>query len=582
MKNKFIYTKLQHGLTGNAFVFSVFNTPLYFLIVLTLLALFATYVRAAEITVSADRNPVSINDSFQLTFTASEAPDGDPDFSPLKQDFDILSQQQSSRSSWINGRFSKTMQWTLTVIAKHSGNLLIPVIAFGNDMSRPLIVQVTQKQTKNNSNDELFLEVVVTPEKPYVQTQVLYTLRFYRRVQITQASLHEPELEDAVIEKLGEDSNYSTQINGITYNVTERKYAIFPQHSGSITIAPLTLTAEVVNNQRPRFNGFFSSRIAKTKRIISRAVTLDVQPIPQKFTGAHWLGAEQVHFEQKWSDDGLQVKVGEPLTRTLTLLAKGVTVGQLPELNTHTGNELLKSYPDQPVLKEQKTQEGLIAFREEKVAYIPSKPGKYVLPEIKISWFNTQTQKVEMARLPKITLQAIASVAAEPTKTTTDIETQRDSKQQKQSPILVKQSVNDRFWMWVSLVLASGWVMTVLLFLQKRWNRVKTKPLNEKQIRTKDIAKALKKAGMENNPQAAKEALLQWGKIQFNATSLAAIAAFCEAPLRDEIIHLNQHLYSIEHSMWQGGKLFQAFAENNARQQINQPKEDLLEPLYRI
>ncbi len=564
MKNKFINIRLQHT----------------WLIVFTLLSLFTTYVSATEIKVSVDRNPVSINDSFQLTFSAPESPDGDPDFSPLKQDFDILSQQQSSNSSWINGSFSKTIQWTLTVMAKHAGSLLIPVIAFGDDMTQPLIVRVTQSQAKSNSNDELFLEVEATPEKPYVQTQVLYTLRFYRRVQITQASLNEPELDDAVIEKLGEDSNYTTRINGVAYDVTERKYAIFPQHSGSVTINPLVLTAEVVSNQRPRFNGFFRSQVSKTKRITSRAISLEVQPVPQNFKGAHWLGAEQVYFKQQWSDDSLQVKVGEPLTRTLTLLAKGATVGQLPELNTQADNELLKNYPDQPVLKEQKTPEGLIAFREEKIAYIPSRPGNYVLPAIEISWFNTQTQKTEMARLPEITIQAVASVAAMPTKTTPDIEIPIRERQ-KQSLMLPQQPSNDHFWMWVSLLLASGWMLTVLLFLRQRQNKTPEKPLDEKQIRIKDIIKALKKACMENDPQAAKQALLQWGEMQFNATSLAAIVPFCEARLRDEINSLNQYLYAAEHGTWQGKKLFQAFAENNARQQIKQPKEEVLEPLYR-
>ena len=55
----------------------------------------------------------------------------------------------------------------------------------------------------------------------------LYTVRLYRRVDVAQAELSEPELADAVIEKLGEDSNYNTVVNGVSYLVTERKYAIF-------------------------------------------------------------------------------------------------------------------------------------------------------------------------------------------------------------------------------------------------------------------------------------------------------------------------------------------------------------------
>jgi hypothetical protein len=42
------------------------------------------------VSVSIDRNPVNLQESFQLTFTASDDPDGEPDFSPLDKDFEIL------------------------------------------------------------------------------------------------------------------------------------------------------------------------------------------------------------------------------------------------------------------------------------------------------------------------------------------------------------------------------------------------------------------------------------------------------------------------------------------------------------
>ncbi|MGZ5011276.1 MAG: BatD family protein, partial [Methylobacter sp.] len=212
-------------------------------------------VFAAQIGVSFDRNPVSLDESFQIIFTANDTPDNDPDFSPLEQDFEILGQSQSSNSSWINGRSSRTIQWTLNVMAKHPGNLVVPAVKFGDDESQPASILVTQATASKtvNTDDDLFLEVEANPQSPYVQSQVLYTVRLYRRVDIAQAALNEPELSDAVVEKLGDDSNYNTQIDGVNYLVTERKYAIFPQKSGALTIKPLMLTAEVMASNRPNF-----------------------------------------------------------------------------------------------------------------------------------------------------------------------------------------------------------------------------------------------------------------------------------------------------------------------------------------
>ncbi|PPK78290.1 oxygen tolerance protein BatD [Methylobacter tundripaludum] len=556
---------------------------LFFL--LLLLNLVPGNVFAAQIGVSFDRNPVSLDESFQIIFTANDTPDNDPDFGPLEQDFEILGQSQSSNSSWINGQSSKTIQWTVNVMAKHPGSLVVPMVKFGDDVSQPASILVTQATANKavDTDDDLFLEVEATPQSPYVQSQVLYTVRLYRRVEIAQASLNEPELGDAVIEKLGDDSNYNTQINGVNYLVTERKYSIFPQKSGSLTIKPLMLTAEVVANTRPNFNGFFNSQMTKTKKISSKSVTLDVKPAPATFTGKHWLSAEQLVLKEEWSGDNQQMKVGEPLTRTLTLLAKGTTVGQLPEINIGKIDDRLKTYPDQPVLQEQKKPEGLIAFREEKIAIIPSKAGFYKLPAIEIPWFNSQSQKMEIAKIPETAITALDAAGTQqaPVTPVAPAEVQQPQKAEQSTPITTPPQ-QQNIWLWVSMFLASGWLATLAYFLIKRSAKKPVAEKSEQEIRLEDSVKSLKKACADNNAAAAKDALLAWGRQKYGAASLGAIAELSDARLRDEILNLNRILYSREPDQWQGKKLFQAFVENKAREKIAVTDDDKLEPLYRL
>ena len=44
--------------------------------------LWVSVVAATEISVMADRNPVQLDESFNLIFQAAESPDDDPDFGP--------------------------------------------------------------------------------------------------------------------------------------------------------------------------------------------------------------------------------------------------------------------------------------------------------------------------------------------------------------------------------------------------------------------------------------------------------------------------------------------------------------------
>jgi hypothetical protein len=538
-------------------------------------------LQAATIQVSVDRNPINLNDSFQIIFTASDASNANPDFSSLEENFEILDRQRSSNMSWVNGRSSHSEKWVLKVLAKQAGELLIPPIAFGDEISQALTINVTENQLEPESTDELFLEVTASPEKLYVQSQLIYTVRLYRRLQITQARLDEPQLKEAVIEKLGEDTTYNTQVRGVDYVVTERKYAIFPQQSGSVTIAPLNLTAEVLSARRPHFNGFFNQQSTETRRVASKAITLNVQAMPASFHFP-WLSAESVQLSENWSAKELQTKVGEPLTRTIKLEVKGSTVGQLPELSALSAIDGLKTYPDQPVLKEEKLSDGLTAVREEKIAFIPSKPGSYTLPAVEIHWFNTKTQQIEIASLPSVTLKAIAT--AETASQALSVASPLDVVKSVDSVAVQAESAS--VWQWQALAgfLAIGWLSTLGFIFFRRGssgskNAEKTPPFK---VSLNAIEQQLKLACQENNPQAAKQALLHWGKTQFGEDSLGVIAKRSTQPLAVEIENLNQCLYSGLAVSWQGDTLWAAFSSHAKQVASSLEQTSALEPLYKL
>ena len=521
--------------------------------------------QASEIHVSVDRNPVNLNESFQLIFSANDDPDGKPDFSVLQQQFEVLNQQRSSSSSWVNGKSQHNQQWTLTVMAKQAGELLIPPVAFGDDVSKPLKLTVTDKPSNLANNEDLFLEVQATPDKPFVQSQVIYSLRLYRRVQIAQASLSEPELKEAVIEKLGEDSNYTTQIKGVDYWVTERKYAIFPQQSGVLTIPALTLNAEIVSAQAGR-NSFFGQAITQNKRVSSKPITLNVQAVPEALKQAAWLSAESLQLTEQWSDSQLQVKVGEPLTRTVTLVAKGSTVGQLPELSTQIAVEGIKTYPDQPQLQEAKNNDGLTAMRQEKIAFIANKAGEYQLPAIDVAWFNSKTQQLETAHLPAVTIKALPVTEAVETQVAPTVQVPQITSVENQDQV--------HLWQTIAGLLALGWLINGVWWFK---HSPKSQAVMVPAKTLVNAAEAnLKQACQSNNPQAAKQALLAY----FAVDSLAAIGA--TGSFADEINGLNRYLYSGQTSEWHGDGLWQAFKQRPVSSQQAQAVEVSLEPLFKL
>jgi len=563
-------------------LFSVHKLPLF--IALFALSLLMSPLFAADISVQIDRNPVNLNESFQVTFSANEKPDGEPDFSPLEKDFEILNQSQQQSTQIINLKMTKSIQWVLTVMAKNSGTLMIPAINFGQDNSQFAAIVVNEVQVTENINEDFFLQVEVSNTQPYIQEQVIYTLKLYRKVNISQAALTEPKLANAVIEKLGDDKNYNRQYQGDNYVVTERKYAIFPQKSEPMRIEPLTLTADVIVASQPRYNGFFNRQNTRTQRVSSEAISLDVQAKPTEAADNYWLPAEQVYLEEKWSADITQMKVGEPITRTLSLLIKGATQGALPELYADNMPDNVKAYPDQPTLKETAKDDSMIAYREEKIALIPGLAGTYTLPAIEIPWWNTTTQKMEVARIAEQTMTAVAAARTNSSIIPTPkIESEItppiaiDS-----NPIVTTSPPNESLWFWLAIFFAGAWLVTLIYFLSKNSTKNQKEPSLAVHEKAVTIDKTLKKACITNEPALAKEALIEWGREQFNQSSLTKIAELCAPALQNEILALNGVLYGGENKEWQGAELWIAFKENQPITTKQTTEAVPLPPLFKI
>lgn len=550
---------------------------------------------AAEIEVTTDRNPVNLYESFQIIFSVNGEPDGDPDFAPLEQDFDILSQGRSSNISVINGRYRKTNDWTLTVMAKRAGELIIPVISFGRDLSPSAFVIVKETPLSNapDADADLLLEVEAEPKNPYVQAQVIYTIRLLRRINVSNASLSEPELGDAIIEKLGEDSSYTLQRQGRHYAVIERKYAIFPQRAGPVTIEPLVLEAEVFDGRYSRFNGFLNQHMARTRRLKSEPVHLEVRPIPAEFTGQNWLPAKRLKLTENWSKNPPRMTAGEPITRTIALRAAEVTVGQLPELAAEdqiasvSGNGVIKHYPDQPALNEQKNSAGLVGLREEKIALIASQAGDYRLPAVEIPWWNTQTEQMEIARLPARTI--IASPAkingARPSDPALAAPNPAQAGPAPAANLQSRNSQGASFWPWLSLFLAVGWVGTVIAWWLRRKGSTRESISESGSATVKAAVKAVQIACVRDDPARAKEALLRWAKAHWPKApprSLGEIALRTKDPVRAELQRLSRALYSQRSEAWQGKDLWQAFQSAMGDKAEAKKAQDVqLEPLYK-
>jgi hypothetical protein len=487
----------------------------------------------AGVTVSVDRNPVPVNESFELLFSIGDLPQREPDFSILRQHFTILGNNLGSSTRIIDGEFQHRIEWTLQLMPKQVGEFMIPAIRFDQERSKPIKIAVKPPILSSLPQDELTLQLLADVDEVYVQGQVLLTLRLLGATDISAYQFGDVKIDslDVVIEPLGDERQYQARIADRRYLVRDRQYALFPQQSGRLEVGPVM--AEAVSRYDPFQTG-------DMRRIRSRPLALEVKPNPVDYRAAYWLPATRLELHEEWRGDTSALKAGEPVTRIVTLLADGLTAAQLPELEL-IAIDGIKQYPEQPSLENGHTHDGIRGKREQKVALIPGATGVYRVPGLRLPWWNLETGKMEVATLPAREL-VVAPAATE---------AQAENLAVAQAPAA---AAGNRFWLWLSLLLGCGWAVSGFywwIHSCRATAPTENEPLKAARRRLYDSCAA-------NDAAPARYALLVWGRALLaprEITNLRQLGNVFGDTLMREIEALNRSLYAKDHGAWHGGGL---------------------------
>jgi len=422
-------------------------------------------------TAETNTSEVELGESFRLTVVMDgQTLSGTPDFTGLKQDFDILSgpNQQRIYQSTNGNTISKTI-WQLTLQPKSVGALVIPPIQFKNAKTDPIVINV-KAATTSAPSDPIFYEATVDRDEVYVQAQLILTLRLYIEVNLLDNKFGEVNIPDAILKQLDDPRAFSVQRGTRHYNVVEVKFAVFPQKSGELKIPSMAFEAIVeipgTQDQFLMFGG------PDTKRVVLRSqeLTVKVRPKPQNYPdNAQWLPAKQVELKENWTGNPNKVKVGEPITRTITLSAIGQLSSALPRFEIENAKGY-KIYPDKPQSTDANTSQGVTGSQKEALAIVPNAGGAITLPATKLYWWNTETDKLEVAELHSKTLMVEGGAPVASPATVTPPPSPAELEQAAPTPapaspeLATLGSAEVKRWQAAAAVLGLLWLATLALY----------------------------------------------------------------------------------------------------------------------
>jgi hypothetical protein len=609
-----------------------------FLSVLVLLTSLDT--AAAGLSARVDRTRVGEGETLVLILTAPGDAPGTPDPTPLQVDFDLLNQSKNTRISIVNGRSSTTREWQWVLVPKRTGKLTIPSLHLGSSASAPLTLEVlpAAQAAKLGEARPVLLEVEAQPHQPYVQGQVIYSVRVLSRVPLRQAGLSEPEAGDAIVEPLGEDKHYSTYRDGRQYQVIERRYALFPQHSGKLEITAPVLSAQIPEQGQRRaslrerlfgrdpfadVDSFFGGDpfadlggiFEQTRPVQVRGgdLALEVRPQPAG-TASPWLPAKSLTLAEGWSPNPPVLRVGEPVTRTLTITAQGLTNAQLPDLQPPVPAGV-KVYPDQAQGKTRPEGDTLVAQKVLKSALVPSRPGELALAEVRLPWWNTETGKLQVARLPAHTFEVLPAAVVVSAQSSAagskpvEPAAKRSLPVDEETPagrapavasrgkglsgigeaLIGESRLSAGYWPWVSGALALAWLATTGLWLHARAGGRRIEAVPPLAQPAPDPAKAravLKQACGTGDARAARQALLGWAAERWPQDPprrLETLAQRLEGDAAQALRELDRVLYAGIQRPWDGTSAWRRLAPSfgkDPQAEFRGGQDSPLPPLY--
>jgi hypothetical protein len=492
---------------------------------------------SAELSATADRRTIAMGETLRLTLLgdAGEQP-AEIDLTPLNRDWEILSRSSATNARFINGQNQVTRTLEMELAPLRQGTLTIPSLTAGGRSTTPLAIRVNPEPVVAPGDELVLFDASVDERSVYVQSEVILTVTLQQAINLDGGEISNFDIPDAVVENL-ERRSFQRRVGNRTWLVTELRYAVYPQKSGSLTIPAIGFTAREVQPGR----SLLGARLGRRLRMASTPLEIDVKSVPTSFPGEVWLPARALTLEENWSIDPASLNVGDSTTRTLTLTARGLQGSQLPPLSSVQGAvniPELRFYPDQESIDQSELAEGLQGRRVQSEALVARSGGTWTLPEIRVPWWNIETDRLEFATLPARTVVVTAIQTADQINDTT------------LSPNTSTAGTTLPLWLWA--VSAAGWLVSlalgILLWLSRRQTAGPSPTPGGATAKSASVRQALveiRKAAEQQNATLLRKAILQWADLHHDQrfSSLEALARVSTEPLATRLSAVDRSLY---------------------------------------
>ncbi len=409
-----------------------------------------------------DRDSISLGETVILNIETDQS--GQPDYTPLRAEFDLSRQNTNRQIQMSNGAVSSSALFSVALSPHHNGELEIPALRVGNAQTAPLRLVVAQAPVAaRGSNALAFVETEVDDTQPYVQQSVGVVVRLYFATQLASGELVLDTPNGASLQRVGEDDTSTREINGRRYNVVERRFMLVPERSGALQLPGARFSGQGVG-------GFFDDFLGRDSGQLSARApdqTLQVRAVPAD-APQPWLPLKSLQLRYTTVPDS--ARTGEAASIVVEAVATGVTKAQFPDLPVPSLGDAAQVFAEPPQYDETFVGGSPRLKLTRRYSVVPQQTGPLTVPGITLNWWDVGAGKQQVTRLPDLPLQVeqgnggmLPPPVAQPAS---------DASDQKGTALPLTPATR---WSWLWPTAAAGfallWLLTLAWGLTRRRNR---------------------------------------------------------------------------------------------------------------
>ncbi len=181
-------------------------------------------------------------------------------------------------------------------------------------------------------------------------------------------------------------TNFTERKDGQTWSRQRWEVTLYPQTSGEFVIPPVAVGVRVSAPDGVNVSGTLYTQPIKFTASLPSGLLSDNVP---------WFAATDVDVKQEWETSGESLKVGDAITRRITISAQDSLSLLLPDLLKGESTTGYKAYPQPHRLSDTQTRGDYQSSRLEESVYVIQQGGELTLPDYKFQWWNSKTQQLE-------------------------------------------------------------------------------------------------------------------------------------------------------------------------------------------